>query len=122
MYKMLNHSFFCTAGSVCLTFAYHMYGQDIGTLEVLYEKYSYFYMVGDQGKQWRRQKITLTSTDYTMNHKVSVLLVMFRSILHVNGLLVCREHCLVFLLSFARSNSKSLEIVFCFCALYVMVR
>nr|XP_022288523.1 MAM and LDL-receptor class A domain-containing protein 1-like [Crassostrea virginica] len=58
------------SGSVCLTFAYHMYGQDIGTLEVMYEKYSYFYMMGDQGKQWRREKITLTSTDYTMNHKI----------------------------------------------------
>ncbi|XP_078331594.1 MAM and LDL-receptor class A domain-containing protein 2-like isoform X2 [Crassostrea virginica] len=58
-------------GSVCLTFAYHMYGIDMGVLEVAFGNVTYFYEAGDKGNQWRKARITLREfTNYPMNDKI----------------------------------------------------
>ena len=59
-----NHFFWCSAGSVCLTFAYHMYGRDIDSLEVLYGNQPYFNEVGDKGNIWMRAQVTITGNGY----------------------------------------------------------
>lgn len=74
---MLTMLFF-VAGSVCLTFAYHMYGIDMGVLEVAFGNVTYFYEAGDKGNQWRKARITLREfTNYPMNDKVATLFKTF---------------------------------------------
>ena len=41
-------------GSTCVTFWYHMYGVDIGSLEVYVGDKSYFSKSGDNGNQWKK--------------------------------------------------------------------
>ncbi|XP_022288512.2 MAM and LDL-receptor class A domain-containing protein 1-like [Crassostrea virginica] len=53
-----------SSGSVCLTFAYHMYGRDIDSLEVLYGNQPYFNEVGDKGNIWMRAQVTITGNGY----------------------------------------------------------
>ena len=57
-----------------MTFAYHMYGIDMGVLEVAFGNVTYFYEAGDKGNQWRKTKITLREfKNYPMNDKVATL-------------------------------------------------
>ena len=49
---------------MCLTFAYHMYGRDIDSLEVLYGNQPYFNEVGDKGNIWMRAQVTITGYGY----------------------------------------------------------
>ena len=49
-------------GDYCLSFAYHMNGEDIGALEVLHEKFGVenellWWIVGDQGDEWHQVRI-----------------------------------------------------------------
>ena len=43
----------------CLTFYYHMYGADIGTLNVFSGKMTVFNKSGDQGDMWRKAETTV---------------------------------------------------------------
>ena len=44
----------------CLTFYYHMYGDNINTLNVFNGNTRVFTKYGDQGKEWFKAKITMT--------------------------------------------------------------
>ncbi len=57
--------------SACLTFYYHMYGRDMGTLNVFNGNVTIFNMSGDQGNYWR--KVTRT---VNLSHVVSILLLV----------------------------------------------
>ena len=70
---------FGTAGSVCLRFAYHMYGVNVGSLEVVNENVTLFHEAGNKRDQWRNAAITLTNTDYTMDQKVFIICIMTRT-------------------------------------------
>ena len=66
-------------GSVCLRFAYHMYGVNVGSLEVIYENVTLFHEAGNKRDQWRKASITLSNTDSTTDKKVFVLCIMTRT-------------------------------------------
>jgi len=48
------------SGSMCLKFYYHMYGSDIGTLNVIINGNNVFTASGDQGNMWRRAAIDVS--------------------------------------------------------------
>ena len=58
------------AGYVCLTFAYHMYGFHMGSLEVVFGNRTYFYLAGNMGNHWRKEKIIIESINYSTDNKV----------------------------------------------------
>jgi hypothetical protein len=81
----------CTVGIVlfsivkgvqrCLTFWYHMYGSDIGTLNVLVDGTSVWTRKGDQGNGWKKAYITIRRTTH---YKVESLHLQYvRSSTHV---------------------------------------
>jgi hypothetical protein len=47
---------------MCLSFAYHMYGADMGSLRVVYDNTSVFYESGNEGNQWNQAEVTLTTS------------------------------------------------------------
>ncbi|XP_061182910.1 MAM and LDL-receptor class A domain-containing protein 1-like [Saccostrea echinata] len=51
-----------TADSMCLSFAYHMYGNKMGYLEVIYDNMTVFAEFGDKGDNWHQAKATLYPT------------------------------------------------------------
>jgi len=50
-----------TLSNPCLLFNYHMYGQDMGTLEIFIDGISAWSISGDQGDQWYIGQVTLDS-------------------------------------------------------------
>lgn len=57
-----------------------MYGDNVGSLEVVYENLTHFHKAGDKGDEWKKASTTLTNTDYTMDQKVFVICIMSMSI------------------------------------------
>ena len=51
-----------------LTFAYHMYGATMGTLDVLVNGDTVWTLSGDQGNQWNEQVLSLSSYSGTINN------------------------------------------------------
>ncbi|XP_055997984.1 MAM and LDL-receptor class A domain-containing protein 1-like [Ostrea edulis] len=47
---------------MCLSFAYHMYGSNIGSLEVVYNYTAVFNEFGNKGNQWNQAKVTLPAS------------------------------------------------------------
>lgn len=60
------------ASTSCLMFYYHMYGSEMGTLNVFSGNFKIFTKTGDQGNYWRQAQRTIHSLD-----TVSQLLAMF---------------------------------------------
>ncbi|XP_055996867.1 MAM and LDL-receptor class A domain-containing protein 1-like isoform X2 [Ostrea edulis] len=47
---------------MCLSFAYHMYGRNIGSLEVVYNGTTVFYEFDNKGNQWNQAEVTLLAS------------------------------------------------------------
>ncbi|XP_061183018.1 MAM and LDL-receptor class A domain-containing protein 1-like [Saccostrea echinata] len=56
---VLESSSIITADSMCLSFAYSMYGSNMGDLEVVYDNMTVFAEIGDKGDNWQQTKVTL---------------------------------------------------------------
>ena len=54
--------------SSCLTFYYHMYGSDMGTLNVFSGNDTIFTQSGDQGNYWRKVTRTVHWSDVVSLH------------------------------------------------------
>ncbi|XP_048730018.1 blastula protease 10-like [Ostrea edulis] len=48
---------------MCLSFAYHMYGSNIGSLDVIFDNATYFYEYDNKGNQWKQAKIDLAAPE-----------------------------------------------------------
>ncbi|XP_078340611.1 MAM and fibronectin type III domain-containing protein 1-like [Crassostrea virginica] len=84
------------AGSVCLRFAYHMYGKNMGSLKVVYGNVTHFHEACDKGDQWRTASITLTNTDFTMDQKIRFIASRrngFKGDIAVNNIEVAEGQC-----------------------------
>uniref|UniRef100_K1QQ94 MAM and LDL-receptor class A domain-containing protein 1 n=1 Tax=Magallana gigas TaxID=29159 RepID=K1QQ94_MAGGI len=57
-------------GDMCLSFNYHMYGETVDSLEVLFQDMSYFHEVGNKGNQWNKAEFTLFNLDSTVAPKI----------------------------------------------------
>jgi hypothetical protein len=76
----------------CLTFWYHMYGSDMGTLNVLVDGNPVWTKTGDQGNSWKMANITIRRTTryrveslYLHVHYVFLLLSMLPRV-HVHSM------------------------------------
>jgi hypothetical protein len=65
--RTFNSSSFLKGVKRCLSFWYHMYGADMGTLNVLVDGSSVWTRTGDQGNSWKKADITI---EKTTNYKV----------------------------------------------------
>ena len=75
--------------NTCVTFWYHMYGVDVGYLDVYVDDMSYFSKEGDQGDQW--YKATFKS-DYAGTLTVRTPLHLLNYFLHKERIrLFCRQ-------------------------------
>nr|XP_034302513.1 MAM and LDL-receptor class A domain-containing protein 1 isoform X2 [Crassostrea gigas] len=57
-------------GNMCLSFNYHMYGQTVGTLKVLFQDLIFFHEVGNKGDQWNKAEFTLFNVSSTVVSKI----------------------------------------------------
>ncbi|XP_052711456.1 MAM and LDL-receptor class A domain-containing protein 1-like isoform X3 [Crassostrea angulata] len=57
-------------GDMCLSFNYHMYGETVDSLEVLFQDMSHFHEVGNKGDQWNKAEFTLFNLDSTVAPKI----------------------------------------------------
>lgn len=63
---------------MCLSFAYHMYGSNIGSLDVIFDNATYFYEYDNKGNQWKQAKIDLAAPESSAS-SVWVLSVSIRN-------------------------------------------
>ena len=72
MFKNHIFYFYLTAGQVCLSFYYSMYGSDMGRLQIFTNQRDtniipsnpLFDVSGDQGNTYKYQSVTLNAGDY----------------------------------------------------------
>ena len=57
--------FFCSEYPGCLKFQHHMYGADMGTLNVYQESSLIWNKTGDQGSQWHLAEISLQANSFS---------------------------------------------------------
>ena len=75
------------SGSMCLKFYYHMYGSDIGTLNVIINGNNVFAASGDQGNMWQRAAIDVSLSG---NYAVREIIVSYgRCIVYCYPLRLC---------------------------------